>query len=85
MSIFQSEAEIQEWLEIEIQGNEGLWECIENTNYLDKFVPKRPVEKRLLESYQICAKSLAMLELISADENISLTKGEILKPDLLLY
>jgi len=85
MSKFQNEAQIQKWLEIEIQSNEGLWECIENTNYLDKFVPKSPVENRLLESYEICAKSLPMLELISADKNISLTKSEILKPDLLLY
>jgi hypothetical protein len=85
MSTFQNEAEIQKWLEVELSTNEGLWDAIENTDYLDTAIVSSPAEKRLLESYRLCAASLPMLDLISADTNISLTKGEGLNPDLLLY
>ena len=85
MSDFQTEAELQIWLESEIQKNEGLWECIENQDYLEKTIANTASERRLLESYSICAESMPFLELIAADSNISLTKGEVLKPDLLLY
>ena len=85
MTNFVNEAEIQNWLEREIQDNEGLWECVENFDYLESFKAQSIAETRMLESYTICTKSMPVMELIAADNNISLTKGEILKPDLLLY
>ena len=85
MSNFVNEAEIQHWLEREIQENEGLLECVENLEYLESYKAQSSAEERILESYTICMKSLPVLELIAADNNISLTKGEVLKPDLLLY
>jgi len=85
MSKFENELEIQEWLESEISTSESLWDCIENIDYIETSKPKSATEVRLLESYKLCAQSLPMLEMISRDTNISITKGEGLKPDLLLY
>ncbi|EHY1569596.1 hypothetical protein K1421_004573 [Escherichia coli] len=85
MSIFLSEKEMQNWIIDKLSGQDGLYNSIINIDKLNEFNPKRPEEKKIKESYQFCLKNITLLHLMTDDENISATKSEILRPDVVAY
>ncbi len=85
LNMFRNEAEMQEWLENAIKEVEGLSELISNTEYLENYQPASVEAERVLKSFKITENSLRMLELISANEDISIDKPDLLKPDFLFY
>ncbi|EDU0977616.1 hypothetical protein DBN05_004202 [Salmonella enterica subsp. enterica serovar Anderlecht] len=85
MSIFKDEREMQEWLENELDDQEGFINLIYNIQSIDDYIPKDSVSKKLYDSYQHCIPALSLMEVISKDQNISSSKGDILKPDIVAY
>ncbi|MHC8763940.1 hypothetical protein ACYX4F_24745 (plasmid) [Escherichia coli] len=85
MSIFLSEKEMQNWIIDKLSDQDGLYNSIINIDKLNEFNPKRPEEKKIKESYQFCLKNITLLHLMTDDENISATKSEILRPDVVAY
>jgi hypothetical protein len=83
--VFSSESEMQAWLSQKIKSSDGLSDLILNGDYLDQFTPCCNEEARALKSYKECYSALHINEIISEDENISLRKGDLLKPDFLMY
>lgn len=83
--IFKNEAEMQAWLEDELQICWGLSELIANKEKLEKFSPKKLEEKKIHSSFINCLEALHVNTVFSANQNISLSGNEILKPDLVLY
>lgn len=84
MKMFDDEGEMQDWLERELAEREGLTELIEEFD----FGTARNASwsfKKVLESFEYCFRSLNMLEVISRNENISISTKEILRPDILAY
>ena len=84
-SDFSNESEIQETLDHALRNVDGLWELVENFDYLDTFKPSSIAESRIHNSFMYCQTVLTLTEIISANENISMKAGEVLKPDFLLY
>lgn len=85
MKQFKSEADMQYRLLDRLKHSDGLAEFIINKNYLDRFAPQCIEHTIILKSFKSCFESLYEMELISNDENISLNKPDILRPDLILY
>jgi hypothetical protein len=85
MTLFASESEMQEWLSSALEGTDGLAELIVNLDALDGEVPSNFAESRILQSFKVCVSSLYITETFSENENISLSDGEALKPDFVLY
>lgn len=85
MSIFSSEQEMQDWLESKFPDIWGLSDIILNNDYIDDFVPENLSEEKIRDSFKISHDCLHLLELITANKNISSKKGEVLKPDLITY
>jgi len=83
--MFSSESEMQAWLSQKMKSCSGLSELILNGDYLDKFTPSSVEETRALKSYKECYSALHINEIISENKNISLKKGDSLKPDFLMY
>lgn len=83
--IFKNEAEMQKWLEDELDKCAGLNELIVNVDILDNFHSKDLEEKRIYASFKSCLEALYLTTVFSTNQNISLSEHEILKPDLLLY
>jgi len=81
-SIFKKELDMQEWLRKELNECYGLSDliinCVDNNASTD-------AERKINSSYEYCLKSLDLTEVISEDKNISLKKGDVLRPDFLLY
>lgn len=87
MSLFNSESEMQSWLEDELKNLHDFAELIENKDYLENpdTIAGTILEKKYLNSFSETLSSLYSNVLISQNENISLSKRNILKPDLILY
>ena len=85
MSIFHSEREMQTWLQDQLIAGKSLGDLIANPVFLENCEAEGQEQRAILESFEYCYSSLWCNELISADTNISQTKGEILRPDFLLY
>ncbi|MGK3156613.1 hypothetical protein ACCY75_02815 [Enterobacter kobei] len=85
MNIFRNEREMQEWLEEELVDQEGFINLIIDIESIDNYVPKDSVSKKLQASYQHCIPSLSLMEVVSQDQNISSSKGDVLKPDIVAY
>jgi hypothetical protein len=90
---FESEAVIQELLESAVS-DDKICECIKDTARIDE-LSKRDTDNQFpqfavdhisrlkaIEAGASVLKSLSMLVLLTGDENISVTSGEILRPDL---
>lgn len=85
MSIFRNESDMQSWLENEMEDNEGLGNLLFNTESIESYEPKNEVDKKLKDSYMHCLPSLYLTEIITKNQNISSSSGDILKPDILAY
>lgn len=83
--IFNTEDEMQKWLSIELHKNEGLMDIIDNYKTFSEYKPISTPEKKIFESFEYSLNSLYTNIIISENENISLKKGDSLKPDFLLY
>lgn len=76
---------MQVWLSEELEKCDGIGDLICNIEILDNIKPKNLAEQKLWESYRTCRSSLYLTEKFSENENISLSAGEGLKPDFVLY
>lgn len=86
MGIFKTESEMQEWLERILDNDqEGFSELIVGFDVIEEYIPKNSVERKIQESYLQCMPALALMEVITKDENISASKGDVLRPDLVAY
>ncbi len=85
MSLFKNEAAMQKWICEELHEADGLADLICNCDYLDEFLPQGVEQESILRSFSSCLSALYITEPISEDENISLTRPDSLKPDLILY
>lgn len=85
MGVFKNEGEMQTWLSSELSKNSGLGEMIEGIDRLDSVTAKNMGEIRLLSTFRACANSLFQTKTLFENENISLNKPDILKPDFVLY
>jgi len=85
MSIFQNEDEMQLWIEEVMEDSEGLGESIVDFELIIDYIPRNYFEKKIKESYQHCYPSLMLTELLTKNENISSSKGDVLKPDIIAY
>ncbi|EEW1661808.1 hypothetical protein ACKKK1_000033 [Escherichia coli] len=85
MSFFTSEKAMQIWLEDKLEIVDGLAEIIDNVQEIEDYIPKNISEVKIKKSYLHCLKSLYLHESLTKDENISSTKGDSLRPDILAY
>ena len=85
MSIFTDESEMQEWLEERFLEIEGLNDLIINIEDINNYKPSTPSSLKIKNSYIKSIEALYINEVISHNKNISLTKGELLKPDTIAY
>jgi hypothetical protein len=85
MMFFQSESEMQKWISDELKKLEGLGDLIVDSSKMDDFIASSSGEKIILRSYNITLRSLWLNEPITENENISISSGERLRPDFLLY
>ncbi|NOU19121.1 MAG: hypothetical protein HOO91_16310 [Bacteroidales bacterium] len=76
---------MQEWLSQNLTKIEGLADLITNIDEIENFKPNSLVNEKIHNSFKYCIKSLKLNSVISENENISLKKGDSLKPDFLLY
>lgn len=83
--MFSRESQMQAWLYEELQSCDGLAELIVNDEYLDSCKAESLQESAVYKSYRACMNSLYINKVISSDENISLKKGDKLRPDFLMY
>lgn len=83
MSLFKNEAEMQAWLLSELDNEDvsGLADLILPVELID--CPSE--EEVIAKKYRYCLDALNYNYFISADEDISLKAGDILRPDLLMY
>lgn len=81
--MFNKEKDMQDWLSDKLKNSEGITEFLDD--YESFGTPETQEERRIIESYEHCVKSLHLIEVISEDENISLKSGDILRPDFLAY
>jgi hypothetical protein len=82
---FDSEKEMQKWLSNQLSDEKELTDLIQNIEEFEKYKPNSLASKKVFESFTHSLKSLDNTSIISEDENISLKKGDSLKPDFLLY
>ncbi|VVO78554.1 hypothetical protein PS903_01642 [Pseudomonas fluorescens] len=80
--LFESEAEMQSWMRRELEVVDGLSELLDDAELPEG---ESEEEKIVLKSYKVCLGALNYNVLISENENISLQKGEVLRPDFLMY
>lgn len=85
MSIFTDESEMQTWLEEKFLEIEGLNELIINIEEIENYEPHNSSSQKIKNSYTKSLDALNINEVISHNKNISLTKGETLKPDTIAY
>lgn len=83
--IFKFESEMQSWLSQKLSQIDGINDLICNSEYIDRFVPSSREEKKVWDNFKYCIEGLDCNELLIANKNISLKKGDVLKPDFILY
>lgn len=76
---------MQLWLENEMEDAEGLGNLLFDIECIENYEPKSEVDKKLKDSYMHCLPSLYLTEIITKNQNISSSSGDILKPDILAY
>lgn len=85
MSIFTSEAKMQEWLENKLTSIDGLADIINNIESIKNYIPQNLSESKIKQSFLYCIESLYLNHSLTRNQNISSTKGESLNPDFLSY
>ena len=82
--MFDNERMMQRWLEEQIlSSDEGMHELIDE--FTETAEGKQKATSKIINSYKRSLESLRFTELISSDENISITTGNVLRPDFLLF
>lgn len=82
--MFKNEAEFQKIISDLLLGPEDFGLAISNKEIIDSEY-ESIFEQKIIDTYRYCLDSLNILEKICEDKNIALKKGEILRPDFLLY
>lgn len=85
MSIFKNENDMQSWLENEMEDIEGLGSLLFDIESIENYEPRNEVELKIKNSYLHCLPSLYLAEIITKNQNISSSSGDVLKPDILAY
>jgi hypothetical protein len=85
MNIFNSEDDLQVWLEKLLGKMEGLSAIINNIPEIKNFEPNSISERKIKESFLTCLESLHLNEILTENKNISSVRGDILKPDIIAY
>lgn len=87
MAIFRNESEMQSWIKEEIDSGKNLSDLISNVKYIYEYELAEVTdgERRIYNSFKEVLDALNINCLIWENENISLNKKEILKPDFVLY
>lgn len=82
---FSSEDAMQRWLSGRLAEVDGLGEIVLNPEVADSIETDSPQVRSIRESFRYSLQSLGITEVITENENISLSPGEILRPDFVLY
>jgi hypothetical protein len=82
---FPSEEAMQEWLSSRLKEVDGLGEIVLNPEIVEAVDTDSPQVRSIRESFRYSLQGLWITEVITENENISLSHGEILKPDFVLY
>lgn len=82
---FESEQDIQKWIELVLQKPEGFMDIIENKEMLDEQKPQNFYQHKIKKSFTRSLECLSLLEIVSNNTNISLDQNDVLKPDFVLY
>jgi hypothetical protein len=88
MSLFADESAMQEWLLEKFTNETALSDLIINYDeFKEPGLPKfsHLTQQKIRESYRFCMASFEIIELLFANQNISLNPKDILKPDFILY
>ncbi len=87
LKLFDKESDFQKWIidSLDEDNCAGLADLISNPDYLRDYTPVGLEETKILDSFKSCLSALYINEVISKDENISLTKPDSLRPDILMY
>lgn len=83
--LFQSENEMQKWIELNLAEHHGLLSIIENTNEIKEYDAKNNIERKIKNSFTLCLECLESLDVISTDQNISVNDKDIIRPDIIAY
>lgn len=82
--MFENESMMQQWLKEQILcSDEGFYELIDE--FTETIDDKEKTKSKIINSYKYTLESLHFTQLISSDENISITTGNVLRPDFLLF
>lgn len=83
--MFNKESDMQEWLDTEIVKNSSLSHIITSPPNKDETLYSSQKEyKKIYDSFDKSYDSLHVVKKITADENISSNRQEILRPDFIL-
>lgn len=87
MSIFRTEREMQQWLLKELKDNYGDFsKIISNCSKFEEYYHSAECSpNKVLDSFYSSLQSLYEITVLSDDRNISSIKGEVLKPDFVLF
>lgn len=86
MSLFGSESEMQQWLSGALSANDGIGDLLtSDSRELSQLNATTDAEIAVVASYSRCLESLWFNEVISEDRNISISSGDSLRPDFLLF
>jgi hypothetical protein len=83
--VFKNEQAMQRWLSNALRKTEDFVDLITNEDEIEGFEVNDGIRARIKESYLHCLKSLRTNHVIAENMNISLKKGDVLKPDFLVY
>ncbi|WP_156861328.1 hypothetical protein [Oceanicaulis alexandrii] len=85
MPIFENESKMQDWLQGQFDNGVGLGDLIDRQQDIEDANWKTEDERAIGESFNYVLEYSYCTSVLSANKNISDTKGEILKPDFVLY
>jgi hypothetical protein len=83
--LFNREDDMQDWLRKEFAKGDVFDSLTINKSYVEQLDPSSFAERRFAASYRMAWKALRHVEVIADNQNIARFKGEILKPDFVLY
>ena len=83
--LFDSEQEMQEWLRLAFSQDNDFSSLIVNGEYIEALKPTGFIERKFATSYRMAWRALQYVEVLTDNQNIALMKGEVLRPDFMLY
>ncbi|MCD1590110.1 hypothetical protein K7H13_04960 [Qipengyuania citrea] len=85
MGLFASEQKLHEWFREAISKEDSLADLVVNPDYLENFRPNSDAERILRDGFARSLRVCAITHTLCDNENISMKKGEVLRPDFVLY